>query len=228
MSAGAEWVYFFQEREQQCGAAAEWEGKHKQLLWANILESWDSSLRQSAYEHSRIPSEGLGRLTIKDTVLAEVSSTACCSQSLWISVLQLSTKQIPIAGWQLPSPRGTFQLSLLCIVFHQVMMTYLAAAKAKTSEGLLTPTSQSTSLGLLFSSWLMGLWWVQPIEGSCLSKALRLSSSQITCNSPYPESPVCSGLDLMVQQSGSPGSSLKADGSGWHIPCFLAGLCAFS
>lgn len=27
-------------------------------------------------------------------------------------------------------------------------------------------------------------------------------------------SPVCSGLDLMVQQSGSPGSSLKADGSG--------------
>lgn len=66
--------------------------------------------------------------------------------------MQLSTNQTPIVGWQAPSPRGMFQLSLLCIVSHQVMMTYLAAAKAKTSEGLLTPTSQSTSLGLLFSS----------------------------------------------------------------------------
>lgn len=110
---------------------------------------------------------------------------------LCVSVLQPSAKQIPIAGWQPPSPRGTFQLSLLCIVFHQVMMTYLAAAKAKTSEGLLTPTSQSTSLGLLFSSWLMGLWWVQLIEGSCLSKAIWLSSFQITYNSPNPETTTC-------------------------------------
>lgn len=165
-------------------------------------------------------------------MLAEVSSTARCSQSLWMSVLQLSTKQIPSVGWQLPSPRGTFQLSLLCIVFHQVMMTYLAAAKAKTSEGLLTPTSQSTSLGLLFSSWLMGLWWVQPIEGSCLSKAIWLSSFPITCNSPYPETPTCPLCAVgwtwrSVQQWGSQGSSLKADGSGWCVPCFLGGLCTF-